>query len=482
MALTQISTAGVKDDAVTSGKIPANAVGSSELADNAVTSAKIASGGVQASNMSSNSVTTGAIATGAVTTAKIADESVTLAKLEHGTSSNNGKFLRANNGADPTFETVTSTTINNNADTRIITGSGTANTLNAKSGVTINGANVLGILESGQQQLNIGSTNAGGAALILDGDSNGDGAGGDYALIKHNTDGDLEFFARNPSGATNYIFKSGNGETLRLDSSGRLKINHTDHPGQLDNTFISIHDTNGGGGISKNYAMIQVNNYGTGNTGDLSGIGFGAGAGNAYIKGSIGFMRTGGWGQGDFTFNLNTDSSSALVNDTDELVRIRKEGGITFNGDTAAANALEDYEEGSYTATFYGSSTGTGSPFGMNPNKLRYTKVGRVVHVTGRVYINSSSNNPTGSTRMLLPFTSASNNLGNDGQAYSYVTRYNVYSPNNDWNLIFEVEPNSTFGNLLWCKPGATWANASADSHINQNAAYYGFDFSYTTP
>ena len=42
MALTQISTAGVKDDAVTAGKIPANAVGSSELADNAVDTAAIA--------------------------------------------------------------------------------------------------------------------------------------------------------------------------------------------------------------------------------------------------------------------------------------------------------------------------------------------------------------------------------------------------------------------------------------------------------
>ena len=37
---------------------------------------------------------------------KLADDSVSLAKLEHGTSSNNGKFLRANNGADPTFETI----------------------------------------------------------------------------------------------------------------------------------------------------------------------------------------------------------------------------------------------------------------------------------------------------------------------------------------------------------------------------------------
>ena len=43
-----------------------------------------------------------------LTASHIADQAITLAKLEHGTSSNDGKFLRANNGADPTFETVAS--------------------------------------------------------------------------------------------------------------------------------------------------------------------------------------------------------------------------------------------------------------------------------------------------------------------------------------------------------------------------------------
>jgi hypothetical protein len=32
-------------------------------------------------------------------------------------------------------------------------------------------------------------------------------------------------------------------------------------------------------------------------------------------------------------------------------------GGLTFNGDTAAANALDDYEEGSFTPTVGGSTT-----------------------------------------------------------------------------------------------------------------------------
>ena len=55
---------------------------------------------------SDNTVTTGILQNLSVSTGKIQDEAITLAKLEHGTSSNDGKFLRANNGADPTFETV----------------------------------------------------------------------------------------------------------------------------------------------------------------------------------------------------------------------------------------------------------------------------------------------------------------------------------------------------------------------------------------
>ena len=55
---------------------------------------------------SNNTVSTDVLTSGAVTTAKIADQAVTLAKLPHGDGSSNGKFLRANNGADPSFETI----------------------------------------------------------------------------------------------------------------------------------------------------------------------------------------------------------------------------------------------------------------------------------------------------------------------------------------------------------------------------------------
>ena len=61
MALTQVSTGGVKDDSITKAKIPANQIEASELADNAVD--------------------TNAIANGAVSNAKIADDAITQAKI-----------------------------------------------------------------------------------------------------------------------------------------------------------------------------------------------------------------------------------------------------------------------------------------------------------------------------------------------------------------------------------------------------------------
>jgi hypothetical protein len=61
-----------------------------------------------------------------------------------------------------------------------------------------------------------------------------------------------------------------------------------------------------------------------------------------------------------------------------ETARIRSGGGITFNGDTAAVNALDDYEEGTWTPSVRGSTT-NGSFSGSNTVGF-YTKIGDTVH------------------------------------------------------------------------------------------------------
>jgi len=92
MALTQVSTGGVKDDAITKAKIPANQIEASELADNAVdtnaiangavSNAKIVDGAINNAKVVSDAAIAGSkLADNTITTAKIADDAITQAKI-----------------------------------------------------------------------------------------------------------------------------------------------------------------------------------------------------------------------------------------------------------------------------------------------------------------------------------------------------------------------------------------------------------------
>nr|BAR36310.1 hypothetical protein [uncultured Mediterranean phage uvMED] len=392
MGLTQVSTDGVKNDAITKTKIPANQIEASELADNAVDTNAIAN----------NAVTAGKLASGV------------------------------------------QTTINSNADNRVITGSGTANTLNGESNVQINSSGIMTIGNDASGAASLGGdlnvANTNGGTIIV-----GDTGSGEY--LKLYGSGSGAYVGSKSNHPLIFFTNDTSNPAMRIDTSGRLKINHTDHPGQLDNTFISIHDTNGGGGISKNYAMMQVNNYGTGSPGDLSGIGFGAGAGNAYIKGSIGFMRTGGYGQGDFTFNLNTDNDTTLVNNTDELVRIQKGGGISFNGDTAADNALDDYEEGTFTPAY---DAGGGVSFSYPQQYGFYTKIGD--KVTFELYLQAHASNITsGNGGNSVSITGLPFAAHNHSRYYPAVTigRTYFYQLNDNKRLYAYVQSGNSYIRLI---------------------------------
>jgi hypothetical protein len=86
--------------------------------------------------------------------------------------------------------------------------------------------------------------------------------------------------------------------------------------------------------------------------------------------------------------------------------------GITFNGDTAAANALDDYEEGTWTPVVkVGTTTNTSvSPIG------RYTKIGNIVYI--QATITTITKNGAGNlTIQGLPFTVGSGASFGDTQA-----------------------------------------------------------------
>jgi hypothetical protein len=177
------------------------------------------------------------------------------------------------------------------------------------------------------------ATNGQGPQIVFSESGSGSNFAGAYighAREGSNSQGSLIFATRATSGDANTVPT----ERLRIMSDGEIKINHTQSSTPLNNTFISIWDANSdssaidASGVSKNYAMISLHNYGTGVPGDTTGIAFGAGTGFSYTKGSIAFQRTGSYGLGDLVFLTNNDSDTTMVNDGDERMRITKEGDI----------------------------------------------------------------------------------------------------------------------------------------------------------
>ena len=94
---------------------------------------------------------------------------------------------------------------------------------NVKTFETTSGGNKS--IKAGQNDFILGSSDAGGVYLLLDGDSNGDASGSDYSYIAHDTSGNLQIAADNPAGNAAVIFSSGTGTAaMRIDSTGRLLI------------------------------------------------------------------------------------------------------------------------------------------------------------------------------------------------------------------------------------------------------------------
>ena len=96
-----------------------------------------------------------------------------------------------------------------------------------------------------------------------------------------------------------------------------------------------------------------------------------------------------------------------IVRNGAEICRVTANG-LTFNGDTAAANALDDYEEGTWTmgVTFGGADVGV--TYGANAGS--YTKIGRQVTVCGFLGLSSKGSSTGVAAITGLPFTIGSAN------------------------------------------------------------------------
>jgi hypothetical protein len=215
-----------------------------------------------------------------------------------------------------------------------------------------------------------------------------------YATTDYNTgnvSGDIRFYTsnslQNTAGAA--LFGS---EAMRIDASGNVGIGTNAPNTQLE---VSIAASVGG--------VLRLNNARTTLfDGDVNGsIQFSnneATAGASGVRSEITSLVRDVSGKTDVVFTTAGSGVAAT-----EKLRILADGGITFNGDTAAANALDDYEEGTWSigVSFGGGSTGI--TYGHQAGT--YTKIGRQVTVNGLMALTNKGSD-TGDVRITgLPFT-----------------------------------------------------------------------------
>ena len=180
-------------------------------------------------------------------------------------------------------------------------------------------------------------------------------ASGDGVIM--GLDGSQDFFINNRESSKNIKFFTTNQEHMRLESDGDLRLSSDN--ANINYGFID-------GWADSKGQMVIGSDHGT----------TGTGSNNSDII----FKTRGG-----------------------ERLRISHGGGITFNGDTAADNRLDDYEEGSWTPSisFGGGTTG----LSVSLQSGHYTKIGNLVYIKAHFLITNVGSS-TGHARITgLPFT-----------------------------------------------------------------------------
>ena len=139
---------------------------------------------------------------------------------------------------------------------------------------------------------------------------------------------------------------------------------------------------------------------------------------------------------GRIRYYHNTDNM-LFYTGASERMRLLSGGGLTFNGDTAAANALNDYEEGTWTA----SNPNAGYQYANIDGY--YTKIGNLVHWNLHVTTSLVPNDNNTYEIHGLPYTSK--NVGNN---YGWATQITYSASSNSAtvaNMRALVQQNSTY-------------------------------------
>ena len=163
-----------------------------------------------------------------------------------------------------------------------------------------------------------------------------------------------------------------------------------------------------------------------------------------------------GYGEADTT-------TPGATHELDVSGQIHTSTGILFNNDTAAANTLDDYEEGTWTPGFAGS--GTAGSYSVGSSAGRYTKVGNLVTVFCEITdITRNSAGTGGATITGLPFTAG--NIGFDAYGTIYTDKFSGLSV----QIYARISSNADSIRLRRVRDGSSDLNVDVANFTNTSA------------
>ena len=279
---------------------------------------------------------------------------------------------------------------------------------------------------------------------------------GDGDELRIGDSSDLKLY--HTAGTANYIQASGGHANIHISNLHQLK-------NQANDEFL-LTATNGGAVelYHNNSKKIETTSSGATVTGAQTITGGGSdnlkidmtGANDPYIN-----FREGSTNKCFFQWDSGNDDLRIYNYDSVADLRIG-DGGIKFGGDTAAANALDDYEEGSHTTTVTISGN---TSFSYSSRVLSYTKIGRVVHIVGRINLTGASSGS--SFAFSLPFAN-----GDGGTNFQFETSNNMQLIRGDTDRSFRIRSNEAVASLE-NSSGSSVNTGAGDPHICVNITYF---------
>ena len=293
-------------------------------------------------------------------------------------------------------------TIANNADNRVITGGSGVN-LNGEANLTFNGT-LLHAKGSGEI-LRLETTASGGGQCYIDFDdetatraSIGMRGSSSDTLTLAALNGSMRFDVQNKT------------QALNIDSSGRLLVGQTSGSSPLcvsgtDPVIAELHHSDGGTNDQARISLGALANNPPSNRG-VNLIGENNGNGHDFVV-ACSASHSAGPGE-KARFKSGGDLSIA-----DGNVVFASGHGIDFSatsgGSGGGSELLDDYEEGSFTATLSASGGGATFASGHIQTSCLYVKIGSMCHVQGYFSGTNVTGGGTGIVKVSgLPF--ASNN------------------------------------------------------------------------